>query len=160
MLDSALDARHSLNVQPRRKLTQHLSYPLVVERLSKHFGRVSDDDDTGPDTPYETIDALGAPVVELHTGRYCERAIEGDEADIAAELDRIARAARHGAGLGLEVHAGHGLTLDSVGPVAALPELAELNIGHSLIAEAIFVGLRQAVRDMRAAMDAARGEGS
>ena len=62
VLDSALDARHSLNVQPRRKLTQHLPYPLVIERLSKHFGRVMDDDDTGPDTPFETIDALQAPV--------------------------------------------------------------------------------------------------
>ncbi|OJT08007.1 Inositol hexakisphosphate and diphosphoinositol-pentakisphosphate kinase [Trametes pubescens] len=62
VLDSALDARHSLNVQPRRKLTQHLPYSLVIERLSKHFGRVSDDDDTGPDTPYETIDALQAPI--------------------------------------------------------------------------------------------------
>ncbi|KAI0751646.1 histidine phosphatase superfamily-domain-containing protein [Daedaleopsis nitida] len=58
VLDSALDARHSLNVQPRRKLSQHLPYALVIERLSKHFGRVDDDDDTGPDTPYETIDAL------------------------------------------------------------------------------------------------------
>ena len=58
MLDSALDARHSLNVQPRRKLSQHLPYALVIERLSKHFGRVDEDDDTGPDTPYETIDAL------------------------------------------------------------------------------------------------------
>ncbi|EJF61114.1 histidine phosphatase superfamily-domain-containing protein [Dichomitus squalens] len=62
VLDSALDARHSLNVQPRRKLTQHLPYSLVIERLSKHFGRVPDDDDTGPDTPYETIDALQAPI--------------------------------------------------------------------------------------------------
>ncbi|OBZ70407.1 Inositol hexakisphosphate and diphosphoinositol-pentakisphosphate kinase [Grifola frondosa] len=61
VLDSALDARHSLNVQPRRKLTQHLPYSLVIERLSKHFGRVTDDDDTGPDTPYETIDALNCP---------------------------------------------------------------------------------------------------
>lgn len=62
VLDSALDARHSLNVQPRRKLTQHLPYPLVIERLSKHFDRVMDDDDTGPDTPFETIDALQAPI--------------------------------------------------------------------------------------------------
>lgn len=62
VLDSALDARHSLNVQPRRKLTQHLPYPLVIERLSKHFGRVADDDDTGPDAPYETLDALRATV--------------------------------------------------------------------------------------------------
>ena len=67
VLDSALDARHSLNVQPRRKLTQHLSYPLVIERLSKHFGRVSDDDDTGPDTPFETIDPLNAPVAASST---------------------------------------------------------------------------------------------
>ncbi|GJE26429.1 pyridoxine 5'-phosphate synthase [Methylobacterium organophilum] len=100
--------------------------------------------------------ALAAPVVELHTGRYCEAAIEGDALRLRAELDRILRAARYGTQIGLEVHAGHGLTLDSVGPVAAIPELKELNIGHALIAEAIFVGLRQAVRDMRAAMDRAR----
>lgn len=62
MLDSALDARHSLNVQPRRKLTQHLPYSLVIEKFSKHFGRVPDDDETGPDEPFETIDALNAPV--------------------------------------------------------------------------------------------------
>lgn len=108
------------------------------------------------ETVMEAAYALGAPVVELHTGSYCERVIEGDPVRVATELDRIARAARHGAGLGLEVHAGHGLTLDSVGPVAALPQLAELNIGHALVAEAIFVGLAQAVRDMRSAMDAAR----
>jgi len=99
---------------------------------------------------------LGAPVVELHTGSYCEAVAEGDAGRTAHELDRITRAAAYGAGLGLEVHAGHGLALDSVGPVAALPEIAELNIGHALIGEAIFVGLPQAIRDMRAAMDAAR----
>ena len=104
----------------------------------------------------EAAVALGAPVVELHTGRYCERVIERDAAGIAGELARIARAARHGVSIGLEVHAGHGLTLDSVGPVAALPELTELNIGHALVAEAIFVGLAQAVRDMRAAMHRVR----
>ncbi|MDF2602608.1 MAG: pyridoxine 5-phosphate synthase [Methylobacterium brachiatum] len=100
--------------------------------------------------------SLGAPVVELHTGSYCEAAVAGDDARVAHELARITRAAEHGAGLGLEIHAGHGLTVRSVGPVAALPQIRELNIGHALIADAIFVGLAQAVRDMRAAMDRAR----
>ncbi|MGV7031433.1 pyridoxine 5'-phosphate synthase [Methylobacterium symbioticum] len=104
----------------------------------------------------EAAAALNAPVVELHTGSYCEAVVAGDRPRIAHELARIVRAAGHGAGLGLEIHAGHGLTLESVGPVAALPEIRELNIGHALIAEAIFVGLPQAVRDMRAAMDRAR----
>ena len=105
----------------------------------------------------EAARRLGAPVVELHTGTYCEAVLAGDSARVRRELDRVARAAAHGAGLGLEVHAGHGLTVESVGPVAALSELAELNIGHALIAEAIFVGLEEAVRAMRAAMDAGRG---
>lgn len=99
---------------------------------------------------------LGAPVVELHTGSYCEAFVAGDRADVERELGRIRRAAEHGAGLGLEIHAGHGLTTDSVGPVAAIPQIRELNIGHALIADAIFVGLRQAIHDMRAAMDRGR----
>lgn len=99
---------------------------------------------------------LEAPVVELHTGSYCEAVAESDGARVAHELARIARAADYGSRIGLEVHAGHGLALDSVGPVAALPQLAELNIGHALIGEAIFWGLGQAIRDMRAAMDRAR----
>ena len=103
---------------------------------------------------------LGAPVVELHTGTYCEAVAAGDTARVAAELARIAHAATYGASLGLEIHAGHGLALDSVGPVAALAEIAELNIGHALIGEAIFMGLDRAVRDMRAAMDAARRAGA
>ncbi len=89
----------------------------------------------------EAARALGAPVVELHTGTYCEAHLAGDEAATARELARLARAAAHGAALGLEIHAGHGLTLDSVGPVAALPQVRELNIGHALVAEAVFVGL-------------------
>ncbi|WP_449410967.1 pyridoxine 5'-phosphate synthase [Methylobacterium komagatae] len=105
----------------------------------------------------EAAHALGAPVVELHTGSYCEAAIAGNQAAVEHELARIRRAAAHGAGLGLEIHAGHGLTTDSVGPVAAVREIRELNIGHALIADAIFVGLAQAIRDMRAAMDRARG---
>ncbi|OQW44668.1 MAG: pyridoxine 5'-phosphate synthase [Proteobacteria bacterium SG_bin5] len=96
--------------------------------------------------------ALGAPVVELHTGRYAELA----GAAQAEELKRLSDAAAFGAKNGLEVHAGHGLTLDNVAPIAAIPQLKELNIGHSIIADAIFVGLADAVRRMRAAMDAAR----
>jgi pyridoxine 5-phosphate synthase len=95
---------------------------------------------------------LGAPVVELHTGRYCH--LDGDERD--AELTRIREAAAHAAGLGIEVHAGHGLRFDNVGPVAAIPELVELNIGHYLVGEAIFTGLDASIREMRRRMDEAR----
>ncbi|MCY3673286.1 MAG: pyridoxine 5'-phosphate synthase [Alphaproteobacteria bacterium] len=96
--------------------------------------------------------ALGAPVVELHTGRYCELAGEAQQ----AELERIRSAAALADELGLECHAGHGLTYDNVGPVAAIPTVAELNIGHFMVGEAIFVGLVETVRRMRAAMDRAR----
>jgi pyridoxine 5-phosphate synthase len=105
----------------------------------------------------DTARALGAPVVELHTGSYCEAFVAGERAATARELARIVDAAAYGAGLGLEIHAGHGLTVASVGPVAAIPEIRELNIGHALIGEAIFVGLGPAIAAMRAAMDAARG---
>ncbi|MFA7428784.1 MAG: pyridoxine 5'-phosphate synthase [Rhodospirillaceae bacterium] len=96
--------------------------------------------------------ALGAPVVELHTGSYCDAA--GPER--ARELARIQAAAAHAAAIGLECHAGHGLSFDTVGPVAAIPSIVELNIGHFLVGEAIFVGLEQSIRTMRAAMDEAR----
>jgi len=95
---------------------------------------------------------LGAPVVELHTGRYCE--LEGEAQ--TAELRRIADAAALAAKNGIEVHAGHGLTFDNVVPIAAIPQLAELNIGHFLIGEAIFDGLAPVVKRMRDLMDAAR----
>jgi len=96
--------------------------------------------------------ALGAPVVELHTGAYCEA--EGPAQ--ARHLGRIVDAAAHAAAIGLECHAGHGLTFDTVAPVAAIPSLAELNIGHFLVGEAIFGGLESAIRRMRALMDKAR----
>lgn len=96
---------------------------------------------------------LGAPVVELHTGRYAH--CEGE--DRAAELRRIADAAALAWKNGIEPHAGHGLTYDNVVPIAAIPQLAELNIGHYLIGEAIFTGLDSAVRRMRVLMDEARG---
>ncbi|GAA4216205.1 pyridoxine 5'-phosphate synthase [Sphingomonas endophytica] len=96
--------------------------------------------------------ALGAPVVELHTGRYAE--LDGDAR--TAELRRLADAAALAAKNGIEVHAGHGLTFDNVTPVAAIPQVRELNIGHFLIGEAIFTGLEDSVRRMKALMDEAR----
>lgn len=95
---------------------------------------------------------LGVPVIELHTGAYAE--LEGNAQ--TQELRRLSDAAALAAKNGIEVHAGHGLTLDNVAPIAAIPQLRELNIGHALIADAIFMGLGDAVQAMRAAMDAAR----
>jgi len=95
---------------------------------------------------------LGVPVVEFHTGRYAH--VEGDER--SHELKRIADAAALAAKNGIEPHAGHGLTFDNVVPVAAIPQLAELNIGHFLVGEAIFTGLESSVRRMRELMDHAR----
>ncbi|GAB4234704.1 MAG: pyridoxine 5'-phosphate synthase [Methyloligellaceae bacterium] len=102
--------------------------------------------------------AVGADIVELHTGAYCEADNRGDELQRDAELARLARAAVLADDAGLEVHAGHGLTFGTVGPVAALPQLVELNIGHFLIGEAIFGGLHSTVRRMRAIMDTARAK--
>jgi pyridoxine 5-phosphate synthase len=106
----------------------------------------------------EAARRANADIVELHTGAYCERALEGDAEGLARELDRLARAARLADDAGLEVHAGHGLTFNTVADVARLPEIVELNIGHFLIGEAIFGGLSGAVRRMRALMDEARSE--
>jgi pyridoxine 5-phosphate synthase len=101
---------------------------------------------------------IGADIVELHTGAYCESALGTDAAAVARELARIAQAAAHADQAGLEVHAGHGLTYDTVGAVARLPQIVELNIGHFLVGEAIFGGLPGAVRRMRALMNEARGD--
>ncbi|KZB72833.1 MULTISPECIES: pyridoxine 5'-phosphate synthase [Thalassospira] len=97
--------------------------------------------------------SLGAPVVEIHTGAYCDAETEEER---ARELDRIRRAVQYGAGIGLEVHAGHGLNFETVQPIAAMPEIAELNIGHFLIGEAVFIGLEAAIAEMRRLMDEAR----
>jgi pyridoxine 5-phosphate synthase len=101
---------------------------------------------------------IGADIVELHTGAYCERALEGNAAAVAKELERITKAARLADDAGLEVHAGHGLTFNTVAAVSRLPQIVELNIGHFLIGEAIFGGLGRAVQRMRALMDDARNE--
>jgi len=99
---------------------------------------------------------LGAPVVELHVGAYCD----SRQVARSRELERIEKAVLHADSLGLECHAGHGLTYDTVGPVAAMPSIAELNIGHFLIGEAIFTGLESAMMRMRSAMDKARARES
>jgi len=104
----------------------------------------------------EAAARLGADIVELHTGAYCEHALNDDAGALARELQRLKGAAAVAAAAGLEVHAGHGLTFNTVAAVARIPEVVELNIGHFLVGEAIFSGLAPAVRRMRVLMDAAR----
>ena len=95
---------------------------------------------------------LGAPVVELHTGAYAN----ASGAERETILEKIREAAAYGMSIGLEVHAGHGLTYENVGPIAAIPQIRELNIGHFLMGEAMFVGLEASIRRMRVLMDEAR----
>ncbi len=102
--------------------------------------------------------ALGAPVIEIHTGAWCEALAAGNAAGAQAEFDRIVRCAALAKRAGLEVHAGHGLDYVTTERIAALPEIAELNIGHFLVGEAIFDGLGDSVRKMRVAIDRGRGE--
>lgn len=131
---------------------QHNRLAPIVARLTEAGIRVSLFIAPEP----RQIDAairLGAPVVELHTGEYAHA--QGEQ--VAVELKRLADMAALAARNGIEPHAGHGLTYDNVQPIAAIPQIAELNIGHYLIGEAVFVGLESAVRRMRDLMDAARG---
>lgn len=102
---------------------------------------------------------MGAPVVEFHTGKYVELVFAGDKTGAGEELKRLQEAAAHGHARGLEIHVGHGLTYDTVRPVAAIPEVRELNIGHFIMGEALFVGLDAAVKRMRHEIDAARDPG-
>ena len=128
---------------------QHNTLALFVARLSDAGIRVSLFIEPDP----RQIDAamrLNVPVIELHTGKYAH----GD--DDGVELRRLADAAALAVKNGIEPHAGHGLTFDNVAPIAAIPQIAELNIGHFLIGEAIFIGLDASIREMRARMDAAR----
>jgi pyridoxine 5-phosphate synthase len=123
----------------------------VIRRLGEGGIRVSLFID--PELPQlDMARTLGAPVVELHTGAYCEA--EGRARE--SERRRLAAAADHAAAIGLECHAGHGLSYDTVGPVAALAPIVELNIGHFLVGEAIFLGFEAAIRRMRTLMDEAR----
>jgi pyridoxine 5-phosphate synthase len=163
MLDIALRHRpHAACIVPekREELTteggldaagQHNRLAPMVAKLGAARVRVSLFIEPDP-RQIEAAIRLGAPVVELHTGKYAELSGEAQ----AEELRRLADAAALAAKNGIEVHAGHGLTYDNVAPIAAIPQVRELNIGHFLIGEAIFVGLAESVRRMRAAMDEAR----
>lgn len=127
----------------------------VVSRLREAGARVSLFIEPDP-VQIAVAEVLGAPVVELHTGRYAELWQEGGLEAAGDELERLKAGARIARERGIEPHAGHGLTFENVGPIAAIPELAELNIGHFIIGEAIFTGLEAAIREMRRCMDEAR----
>jgi pyridoxine 5-phosphate synthase len=130
---------------------QHNHLAPIVTRLNDAGIRVSLFIEPDP-RQIEAAMRLRAPVVELHTGRYAHTT--GEER--AEELKRLSDAAALCVKNGIEPHAGHGLTFDNVAPIAAIPQIAELNIGHFLIGEAIFIGLNASIREMRALMDAAR----
>ncbi|MCP9223765.1 pyridoxine 5'-phosphate synthase [Erythrobacter sp. LQ02-29] len=127
----------------------------VVSRLTDAGIRVSLFIEADP-RQLEAAIRLGAPVVEFHTGEYAHAGLDDDSERVAVELKRIADMAALAAKNGIEPHAGHGLTYENVQPIAAIPQIAELNIGHYLIGEAVFVGLEEAVRRMRDLMDEAR----
>jgi pyridoxine 5-phosphate synthase len=161
MLEIALRHKpHAACIVPERRTTEggldaaglHNQLAPIVNRLTDANIRVSLFIEPDP-RQIEAAIRLGAPVVELHTGKYAH----ASGADLADELRRITEAAALAARNGIEPHAGHGLTFENVGPVAAIPQIAELNIGHFLIGEAIFIGLSEAIQHMRAHMDAARG---
>ena len=145
-----LTTEGGLDVTPGHNLLTH-----CVERLAGAGIRVSLFIDPGP-RQIEAAAAIGAPVIELHTGAYCDA---GEETR-AQELERIRDGAVLADAAGLECHAGHGLSFDTVGAVAAIPQIQELNIGHFLVGEAIFSGLDSAIKRMRAIMDKARAEAS
>ncbi len=132
----------------------HRNLRPYIEKLTGAGIRVSLFIDPDP-VQLAVAEALGAPVVEIHTGTYCD--VEaGAERD--RELRRLVEAARQAEALGLECHAGHGLSFETVGPVAAIATIVELNIGHFLVGEAIFGGLDSSIKRMRALMDQARAE--
>ncbi len=164
MVDIALKARpHAACIVPERRqeltteggldvVRQHNHLVPIIAELKAAGIRVSLF--IGADVrQIETAAEVGAPVIEIHTGAWCEAVAEGRAASADAELQRIRDGAARARRLGLEVHAGHGLDLETAETIAAFPEIVELNIGHFLVGEAIFTGLDQTVRAMRAAMD-------
>ncbi len=134
--------------------------PGIIDPLKKAGIRVSLFIDADA-AQIEASAKLGADIIELHTGKYCHAHHDGDDAAFAAELEKLKAGAVLADSLGLEVHAGHGLCFETVAPIAAIPQVVELNIGHFLIGEAIFIGLEEAIAKMRGLMiDARAGENS
>jgi pyridoxine 5-phosphate synthase len=163
MLAIALKARpHAACIVPEKReertteggidcIGQHNRLAPIVSALGAARIRVSMFIE--PDkTQLDASKLLGAPVVELHTGAYAN----ATGADRERLLAKLREAAAYGESIGLEIHAGHGLTYENVGPIAAIPQIRELNIGHFLMGEAMFVGLEASIRRMRALMDEAR----
>jgi pyridoxine 5-phosphate synthase len=136
---------------------QHNVLAPVIAKLVGAGIRVSLFIAAAPDQ-IEMAARLRSPVIEIHTGAWCDALAEGRTAAANVELARIREGARLAARLGLEIHAGHGLNYETAEMIAALPEFVELNIGHFLVGEAIMVGLGEAVRTMRAAMDRGRAK--
>ncbi len=168
MLDIALRHKpHAVCLVPekREELTTEggLEVAAQAEKLSEYIAPLRDAGCrvslfiAADPVQIEASARVGAAVVELHTGAYCDLHAEGRYEDRDAELARLREGAALAHSLGLEVHAGHGLTYDTVKPIAAMPEVVELNIGHFLIGEAIFRGLPDAMAEMRRLMDEARG---
>jgi pyridoxine 5-phosphate synthase len=167
MLEIALRAKpHAVCLVPERReertteggldvARQHNLVAPIVRTLLKAKIRVSLFIEPDP-IQLAVGEAMGAPVVELHTGAFCEAIAQGDTKKAGEKLEALRAAAAAGAKRGLEIHAGHGITYESVTPVAAIPEIAELNIGHFLMGEALFSGLDVSIREMRRLMDAAR----
>jgi pyridoxine 5-phosphate synthase len=136
---------------------QHNLLAPYIAELSRAGIRVSLFIEADPE-PIKMAKQLGAPVIELHTGAWCEALVHGDKAKASHDFARLDSGAALAGQLGLEVHAGHGLDFYSAELVAALPEVRELNIGHFIVGEAIFVGLPLAIQQMRAAMDRGRAK--
>ena len=167
MVAIALDTRpHACCLVPEKRsertteggldvLGGHDHLKLVAAELARAGIRVSLFIEPTPQA-IEAARSIGAPVVELHTGAWCDARTHGEAERAAQEFARLREAARLAAGRTIECHAGHGLDYETAREIAGLPEIAELNIGHFLIGEAIFVGLPAAVATMRAAMNAGR----
>jgi pyridoxine 5-phosphate synthase len=164
MVDIALKARpHAACIVPERRqeltteggldvVRQHNHLVPIIAELKAAGIRVSLF--IGADEKQiETAALVGAPVIEIHTGAWCEAVIDGHNTMAAMEFERIRKGAARAKALGLEVHAGHGLNFETAETISALPEFVELNIGHFLVGEAIFTGLTESIKAMRAAMD-------
>ncbi len=168
MLDIALRTRpHAACLVPEKRTERtteggldviggHANLLPFVDQLTRSGIRVSLFIEPSIDA-IEAAVSLKAPVVELHTGAWCHAVADGDERKASHEFGRIRVAAAHAASRGIECHAGHGLDFETAKKISALPQIVELNIGHFLIGEAIFVGLDSAIRTMRASMDEGRG---